>query len=363
MGKVDFIHNWCLIEFKTASDQHLAIHPVNGKAVGFSKTQDFDDFYKWHIVRKSENENSYWLFNKGAQNGSGELLTLPDGMTDFGQWKFTGEPRQTFELREREKDYYTLICKSNRQALSTRWNAPAFTWDQNDTDDAQLVRFVPYESISNIPALEEGDGDPGSHDLELLALKSFDIAPMRETPRRLVGSALVAFPLVHDDWSLGERMKRSPYYLLKRECYWSLQDWCHYSGAGERIKEITVYQGLSTTSENSLEKTFAVEIGANGTFKSGKAGGLKFSVSAGWTWRESKQVVREEYTKHSETVTFEEGKRTVVAVWRLVNVYTLIRADGQEISQATYTEPQYEQERSWPIEGGAEFKRRAGKLA
>jgi hypothetical protein len=359
MEKVDFMRQWCLIEYKTASDQHLAIQPVNGKAVGFSRTRGFDDFYQWLIVRVSENENSYWLFNKGAQAGAAELLTLPAAMTDFGQWKFTGEARQTFELRERGGAYYTLICKFNRQALSTRWNAPAFTWDQDETDDAQLVRFVAYEPISNVPALKEGDGNPGSHDLEQLKLESFDQAPVRETPRRLVGTALVAFPFVHDDWSLGERMRRSPYYLLKRECYWSLQDWRHYSGAGQRTTTITVYQGLSTTTENSLEKTFAVAIGSDGTYKSSDEVGLKFALSAGSTWKESKQVTREEYAEHTQTVAFPEGKRVAVAVWRLVNVYTLIRADGQQISQATYTEPQYEQERSWPVEGSSQITRSA----
>jgi hypothetical protein len=357
MDMADFVHHWCLIEYKTASDQHLAIHPGNGKAVGFSRTGGFDDFYKWLIIRVSENENSYWLFNKGAQEGGAELLTLPETMTDFGQWKFTGEDRQTFELRDRGGGYYTLICKFNRQALSTRWNAPAFTWNQNDADDAQMVRFVADEPISNIPSLEKGDGNPGSHDLEQLTVESFDQAPVRETARRLVGTALVAFPFVHDDWTLGEQMKRSPYYLLKRECYWSLQDWCHYSGAGQRTKTIKVHQGLSTTTENSLERTFEIKIGADGTYQSDGEGGLRFSLSTGWTWKESKQVTREEYAENTQIVEFPEGKRVAVAVWRLVNVYTLLRADGQQISQATYTEPHYEQERSWPIEESSHLHR------
>lgn len=358
---MDFIHNWCFIKYKTATDQYLAIHPVNGTAFGFrrKKGEKFDDFYRWLIVRVSEHENSYWLFNKGAQGGAAELLTLPEGMTNFGQWRFTGEARQTFELRDRGKGYYSLICKFNREAVSTRWDAASFTWAQNDADDAQKVCFVPNERIKHVPTLEKGDGDPGSHDLEQLTLESFDKAPLRETPQRLVGTALVAFPFVHGDWALRERMKDSPYYLLKRECYWSLQDWCHYSGAGKRTKTITVYQGLSTTTENSLENTFKVEIGADGIYKSKDSGGLKFSVSAGWTWKESQQVVREEYTERTETVTFSEGKRTTVAIWRLVNVYTLIRTDGQQISQATYTEPRYEQERSWPIEASSHYTRSA----
>ena len=36
-------------------------------------------------------DGEYWIFNKGAQSGSGELLTLPDGYTNLGQWELIGD--------------------------------------------------------------------------------------------------------------------------------------------------------------------------------------------------------------------------------------------------------------------------------
>jgi len=81
--------------------------------------EDFGVFYDWLFVPTGE-EGEYWMFNRGAQGGSGEVLTLPQGKKEFGQWELIeeveedsygpddDENRQKFTLLDEGDGYYTL---------------------------------------------------------------------------------------------------------------------------------------------------------------------------------------------------------------------------------------------------------------
>lgn len=88
-------------QFKTAADQYLYMD-WTGVASGGRQEAD-DDYSKWLLISTGE-PNEYWIFNKGAQSGSAQALTLPSSKNLFGQWDFLGEDapdkdRQKFIIR------------------------------------------------------------------------------------------------------------------------------------------------------------------------------------------------------------------------------------------------------------------------
>jgi hypothetical protein len=347
------LKNWVLLQLGTATDQFVAINKSNGQACSFrSSNPKAEGWFHWLIVRASD-RNRYWLFNRLAQGASGECLALPHGTNVFGQWRFIGEPRQTFEIRRRDGGSITLICEANHEALSTRWDRPTFTWGYLPGDDQQKLRIVAADPLQlpQIPAL---DGEPGALDRDLLKVDSFDGGITQQTPRRMVGAELVAFVSVDDGWPIGDRMRDSPYYLLTRETYWTLSYDEEYSGAGENEKTVEWEIGVTTTSERSLEETLNIQVGADAAYKRGEKtgpgmeGGISVSFQYGRTWRHTESVERHEKKRDTSIKRFREGKRTRVACWHLANLYTLTRRTGDIVGQVVYVEPGVAVERAYP---------------
>ncbi len=349
-----FMTHWVLLQTYTATDQYVAINKFNGQAWSF-RTNDpkSEGWFHWLIVPTPDGKG-YWLFNRLAQGESGECLTLPKGKNVFGQWKFIGEPRQTFELRRRnDNNIATLICQENHEALSTRWDAATFTWKYIADDDQQKLRIVKAVPL-DLPSFPEIEGEPGALDRDLLQVESFEGGVPDETPRRVVGTELIAFPGVNDGQPIGDRMKYSPYYLLVRENYWALSFDEEYSGAGENEKTFEWEIGIQTTSLTSLEEVVNIQVGVDAAYKKGsKSGpgwsaGISASYQRGTTWRRTDSVERYERQKGKAVRRFQEGKRVRVACWHLVNLYTLKHRSGEVVGQIASIEPAIAVERAYP---------------
>jgi hypothetical protein len=348
-----FLKNWVLLQTGTATDQFIGINQSNGQAWSFrSDNPKAERWFHWLIVQ-APGGNRHWLFNRLAQGGSGECLALPKGTNVFGQWRFLGEKRQTFELRQRAGGSVTLICEENHEALSTRWDRPTFTWGYTPGDDQQKLRIVAAEPL-DLPALPEIEGEPGALDRNLLKVKSFKREVAANTPWRVVGAELIAFPRIDDGWPIGDRMNYSPYYLLTRDSSWTLSFDEEYSGGGEDVKTFEWEQGTTTTSETSLEETLNIQVGVDASYKpvegAGLGGGFSVSYRHGRTWRRTDSVERYKGQKGTSSRRFKEGKRVRVACWHLVNRYTLTRRTGDIVGQIECIEPAVAVERAYPPE-------------
>jgi hypothetical protein len=350
-----FLRNWVLLQTRMATDQFIAINKSNGQAWSFrSDTPKAEGWYHWLIVPAPDG-NRHWLFNRLAQGGSGECLALPQGTNVFGQWKFIGEPRQTFEIRRRDDGSVTLICEENHEALSTRWDQPTFTWGYTPDDDQQKLGIVAAEPL-DLPPIPAIEGEPGALDRDLLRVDSYEGHVIEETPRRMVGAELIPFTGVNDGWPIGDRMRYSPYYLLTREAYWTLSFDEEYSGGGDNEKTIEWEIGVRTTAETSLEETVNIQVGVDAAYKRGDKsgpgweGGFSASFKYGKTWRQTSSVERYEGKREKEVRRFKEGKRVRVAGWHLVNLYTLRRRTSDIVGQIASIEPAVAVERAHPPE-------------
>lgn len=131
------------LQFKTAADQYLRMGE-NGVAGGDSANDD--DLRRWLFVPRGD--GTYWIFNKGSREGTGQALALPDGGRSFGRWDFIDEPRQQFEIKTRgSDDKITLLSKLNGDALTTSWNGAADAWAFDKNKDEQVLNRIRGDAV------------------------------------------------------------------------------------------------------------------------------------------------------------------------------------------------------------------------
>ena len=222
---VDFVKpRWCTIRLATAHDQHLAINETFGTFAAFRESNPTGNkWFHFLIMPRDVDSGQFWLFSKAAQGGSGELVSAPDGARDLRQERLTGELWQCFAitpLASYDRDRMVrLTCVRDGRVVSTRWTGRRFS---GTSPKATISRS--FTSATRTDPDADGPRDRGHQ--------------RQHGPRSLEGRRLQRhaggggdaatrgvdatdpFPFVDDTYPLGWRMRKSPYYLLTRRCFW-----------------------------------------------------------------------------------------------------------------------------------------------
>lgn len=350
------LRHWCTLKLHTATDQHLAINQTTGALASFRKNNpnEGDDakWFKFLIVPCNIEKGEFWLFSQGAQNGAGELVSRWRS-NELGQWGFENEKWQVFQiipLDTFDKDGKVAIrIVEDDRAISTRWDAAAFLWEYLGYDDQQWLHIRKAERCP-MPEIPKIEGELGQLDRELLKVEGYDSGVVRETEPRVVGTQLVSFPRVADNYSRGRQMKETPFYLLTHTCYWRLVKDVEYDGASSVDETLEWEIGTRTSKEISIDSSLKITVGAKTTYKSitGFSGELNFAAEFGHRWKSVEIVERYEKTKGTYHVSYESGKRARVVVWALVNRYTLTRQNGDLIGKTEFIEKDDAVNRCYP---------------
>jgi hypothetical protein len=223
---VDFVKpRWCTLRLATAPDQYLAINQTFGTFAAFRESDPGGNkWFHFLIMPRDVGSGQFWLFSKAAQGGSGELVTAKGGGRDLGQWQLTGEPWQCFDitpLPSYDRDRMVrLTCVADDRVVSTRWDGQAFLWEFAEGDQQQMLHLGDAGPIP-MPTVREIEGTSGSMDRDLLQVDDIEgTGVLATTPPRVVSTQLIPFPFVDDNYTLGRRMRETPYYLLTRSCFW-----------------------------------------------------------------------------------------------------------------------------------------------
>jgi hypothetical protein len=122
------------LRLKTSNNYYLRVWDTG--RVGSDQVKD--DLSTWLLIPTGQNLDEYWLFNKGAKGGRGQVLARPAALTTLNQWDFLADDKaQRFKVQFTSGGYFRLIEQASQKAVSTRWNEAAFVWDVNPTDAQQ----------------------------------------------------------------------------------------------------------------------------------------------------------------------------------------------------------------------------------
>jgi len=343
---VDFVKpRWCTFRLTTAHDQFLAINKTTGTFASFRENNPAaSEWFHFLILPRDVDRGQFWLFSRAAQGGSGELVTASDRDGKLQQWQLTGDTWQCFEITPLA-DYgrnrmVRLTCVADSRVVSTRWDGPAFLWRLEDGDDQQILHLGDAGSIK-LPEMPIIESTGGTKDRDLLKVESFDDTQVVEqTPPRVASAQLIPFPFVNDTYSLGQRMRDTPYYLLTRHSFWKKVKAREFPAAGVKEEELTWEIGFREKETSELEKTLNITIGAKVSYASeaGLGGEINFSEQRGEKWTRRSEVERYEKESGSYKVKYKDGERVLVVVWALVNRYTLSRTNGDVIGEIEFIE-------------------------
>lgn len=233
-----------------------------------------------------------------------------------------------------------LRCVQDDRVVSTRGDGQAFLWDLTEGDNQQMLHLGDAGPIP-MPTVPVIEGTGGSMDRDLLKVDGFnETEVVEETPPRVVSTQLIPFPFVHDTYTLGRRMRETPYYLLTRRCFWKKVKSQEFPAAGKKEQELTWEVGFKEKEISDLEKTLKMTVGAKMTYKAGVGigGELSFAVEHGEKWTRRTEVERYEKETGRYKVNYEDGDHVLVVVWALINRYTLTRTNGEAIGEVEFIE-------------------------
>ncbi|OUR98135.1 hypothetical protein A9Q86_13830 [Flavobacteriales bacterium 33_180_T64] len=149
----------------------------------------------------------------------------------------------------------------------------------------------------------------------------------------LIGESFTPFYMVNDpDRDEENQIENTPYYVMRREQYWSLIDRVISDGSTPGKETYTYEEGVSKTTNTSIQETVGITITASLGFSYSGA-----SIGVEGTYSKQLQVQKDQGGTESSTITkessfdTEKGDARVYCIWQLLDVYTLENADGDEV--------------------------------
>ena len=247
-------------------------------------------------------------------------------------------------------DGYHIINKANGHGLLTGyWGAEGATnVDQYEIDidnannpDAFIWNFEEYDELDCSTKLKLNIGTNQENIGDINRLTSLTEIPKKESEHVIIGETLIPFFAVNDpDYqSPAMQLKDNPYYIFRREGYWTRAYYfVHHGETNVEEKQVTTI-GLIQSETHSIERTTGFEVTASASVSYGGAGA---SVSS--TFYSELKVTQSESTTEERietkeiTKTYDVGNEIAETVWYRVDEYTLLNLDGRVISQSIWVD-------------------------
>ena len=280
-------------------------------------------------------------------------------------WTPKEEESQYFKLeRIPSTDKFRFMEFTRNEYVAVGRNGNILRYALNPNQESFNFRIEPVGLPPTPPALTPGQYEPDQIPI-FPRLQSYDITPPIKSPIYLIGESIVpAFHVGdHKYFSKANQYDSNPFYVLRREQYWKRQALEEYDGHSSNRKKVTVKTGISSTESTSMEDTIKMTMGASSSFKFAPEigfDGLSLKGpenSQSFTSELSKELkmttsssttVMEERTEEQE-LHFKEGTRAVIALWTLVDSFTLFGMDKHRVVKKwTVTRPNVVRRDAYP---------------
>ena len=201
--------------------------------------------------------------------------------------------------------------------------------DGNLIFDGKRIQLPDIRTTSNKPF--HAVGMPP----EIMSLKDL---PVEKTEAVFLGEAPINHQNVNDPALGANQAKLSPYYILRREQYWERGDIKRRSGLDQQTIELSATVGVSEETEKRMSDTLHMSMTANGGLEfKGANIGVEASISRELQLETTRRVSASKEETHTENVEFPstDAKPYIVALWVLVDRFSLRRMDNEEIDSYT----------------------------
>ncbi|MFN2135985.1 MAG: hypothetical protein ACK2UK_08535 [Candidatus Promineifilaceae bacterium] len=275
---------------------------------------------------------------------NGEYMAIGDDGW-FVRWEYLDEPGQIFSFANRAGDWWNIRTGDGRYAtVREGWTSAGLTAEalhrSGDDQKRQQFRLLAVNERAK-PVLEQGQYQPGQIP-DVPRLAGYGQHPPEQSPVYFIAETILPATIVHDaglpDMVL--RVQVSPYYILRREQYWdrtrcSGGDPCLYEHDGHTTKhyETEITYGYSSEHARSMEQATSTKLDFEGKFVFGdKTFAIKTTMQRELKVAESTKTKYEESTRAKTTLDIPK-ERFIVCNWVLVNRYTLLNMNREEVDR------------------------------
>ena len=276
---------------------------------------------------------------------NGEFMALGgDGF--LVRWERAEETSQIFSFVNRSGDWWNILAGDDKYVTVVlpwgpgiaKLNTQPLLRNSSDLK-YQRFRLNPVDE-QEPPKINNGEYSPGAIP-DIPRLQGFGQFPEERSDPYLIGETIVPATLVQDP-SMPDivlRVRQSPYYILRREQFWdrtrcSGGDPCLYQHDGhtEKHYETEISYGYSKLQSREMEETTSLKVTAEGKVVFGP----RISGSVSSTIQHDLQIQESTATEYRESIRVMAtldipAERFIVCNWVLVNRYTLLNMQREEI--------------------------------
>jgi hypothetical protein len=283
---------------------------------------------------------------------NGEFMAIGgDGF--LVRWERVEDKGQKFSFANRDGEWWNIQAGDDKYvSIVLPWGPGIAKLNtqpllRSDADvKYQRFKLLPVDE-KKPPELEKGEYDPGAIP-EIPRLRDFGHYPPERSPFYLIGETVLPATLVHDP-SLSDivlRVKRSPYYILRREQFWdrtqcSGGDPCLYEHDGHTRKqyETEITYGYSKSQSRKMDETTSLKISVEGKVVFGPkiSGSISSAIQHDLQIQESTASEYKESIREKATLDV-PAEHFMVCNWVLVNRYTLLNMQREEVDSWNATQ-------------------------
>lgn len=322
------------------ADEYLSVAPVPPPYI-IRWTGTGDSGQRWIVV--PEDANTCRIVNCA----NGEFMAIGDDGF-LVRWTHRNEPAQQFRFVNHDAGWWNIQSSDGKYVTVVlpwgpgvaRLNTQPLLRNESDKK-YQRFRLVPVDE-KQPPAVEKGQYAPGAIP-EIPRLQHFGQHPPERSDAYLIGETVLPATLV-DDPGLPDivvRVQRNPYYILRRQQYWDRTqctggDPCLYEHDGHMRKryETEITYGYSQTQAQTMARTVGMKVSAEGkvVFNPTVSSSLSTTIQNNLQIQESTATEYKESIRETATL-YVPAERFIVCNWVLVNQYTLLNMQREEIGR------------------------------
>lgn len=323
----------CFYKIKEFTKGELVSVGSDGNILRWGETGE--DTQKWLIV-PIDNDRC-----KIITKQNGEYMSI-DPFGNIRRWALVPDEKQNEQIfkfvNPDDQGRYNIQESTKNEFVAVGSNGNILRWAESHQDDQRFQLIQDNPPIKPQPRKSEVEpGDIG----DIPRLTGYDAKLPEKTQLILVGETIIPSVMINDN-RYSDKLSQflaCPYYKLSRYQYWDRRTGrgalLDHDGKTETTRTIEVTTGISETESLTVEKTvgFKITIGLGFNFEGGATASLGFEIT-----NELKTTYSTETTKMKETTRritwqFKIGKRTLKALWSLVDHYELRRApDDSEVT-------------------------------
>ena len=270
-----------------------------------------------------------------------ESVTLKNGANELTPKKMF-DARLTYKIVNKVSGYGLLAGSwgtkpDDRQVgqyplSETGSNADGFVWNIEEhasLDCSEDLKLNPGTNPENIGDIQH--------------LTSIDDVPKEETGHVIIGEVLIPFFAVNDqkNQSSANKVKNDPYYIFRREGYWTRVYYFLHHGKSPYEEKQTTTIGLTNETSQTMENTIGLQLEASAevSYKGGGFGAkasLKAKVSSELKVTDAKSSKKEKISQIENTRSYGVGKQIAETIWFRTDDYSLRRLNGEVISRSIW---------------------------